>query len=1240
MKRMPRSLNAWFLIRATVLVGQLAMPSAHAGAPEHTFTMQQPSFAPGDVSFGTNDGINPISGNVNVSAVDLSIPGKNGLNVSFVRSYSSKEFPLRSHMSAVPMVDSPVGLGWTLMPAPEIIPSVQGADSQDIQVRLPDGSLIQMYPIAADGQPGDNFFRSVENWILIFDNFQTPTQLTLFSPTGITYEYLAGIMRLEHWFVDNGRAYWQVPVYLPVSMWDVQKNVVCFKYTGINTEKARLVEVTDSYHRSITLTYAANLGPPKMAPTLQSIQGPTDAQGNRRSMTYTIIRVPWGAYNDQFNQLQAVNNGDFALGFRYSESGLAPAACAQTPQGCPWVLTTVAWPTGSTTSYTYHAETVPTQLQAPWQAFTTMVSSLKTVQGPDIAPRVTVYQYNTATGETIVTDPEGNQTVSVAKPYAAVSPSQSATLLGEMGEVHRYQGQAQQNGVVLQTVQTDYDYKIVGLLPTPPGSDRLFSGLLTRRDVKEERAYFGQADPANLVQRSTNLSWDVYGNIVRAETAGLNAPTRATDTAYKICDALFNTDPRANCGGTFPYTPHIVHGLLTSRTVSDGTGAPSHEEFVINNLGQVTEHTALDTDPQGGDRTQRATFSYLGHDGRLEYAQVWDGGTVANITLYTYEDTPAYNKVTVQDSTDVAQNTSQIVTSRPDGLVSDTTDRNGQQTVFTYTAGGLLSQAQFPKPGSPPQRIDYANFWTGAPPVITVSRGPNSTAHIYNSVLEQWQTTTRTGGTQAVTTVTDRDMLGRAIRVSQPTYKTPASAAQADAYVETIFDALGRPTEQRSVDTTTGGNPTQVTTIAYPAPAVTETTDPAKRLTRAVADGLGRLVALTTPDHNTTTYAYNHLDALTSVSQPGIQARTFSYSPAGLLDFEYHPETGVIAYDYDRLGRRTARTQGGMTIATSYDARGRVAQVTYPDRPADVLTYDGSPCTAFCAGRLSHVTDESGETSYLTYDPHGNLLTKQVTVQLLGTQPPLVYDMSYTYDGLDRLTDATCPSGRTVHYDYDDANRTTALLHAPPGEPLQPFLSQITYHAIGAPEDLTFKSGVVQHAGYDAKALPREVRVTDPAGQKPFQLLYKQYDLANNLKQLDVITKAGTDAEQFDYDDVDRLWRATLPEGMLRYSYDNAGNRFELQSTVKAVPPYQLTVRPGTNQLDEFQYDARGNVIADGKHAYTFTSDNKLRSVDGDEATYTYNAAGQRVRKTLKDGTTYLYHFEGNDAVTTWVLEP
>lgn len=172
--------------------------------------------------------------------------------------------------------------------------------------------------------------------------------------------------------------------------------------------------------------------------------------------------------------------------------------------------------------------------------------------------------------------------------------------------------------------------------------------------------------------------------------------------------------------------------------------------------------------------------------------------------------------------------------------------------------------------------------------------------------------------------------------------------------------------------------------------------------TSFVFDAVGRITAVTAPGTGTVGYRYNTGGQRTRLTYPdGTTA----------LDYTYHPD-----------GQLATVTQGSTTRASyGYDSAGRLQSTTRANGTVTTVTYDGADRVA-TLDTTAHSTPVLGFAS--TVDRTGQ------RTQVVETVGPATRTITYTYDGVQRLTAAHEFSGNTHAYAYDRAgNRTGAWVN-------------------------------------------------------------------------------------------------------------------------------------------------------------------------------------------------------------------
>jgi YD repeat-containing protein len=165
---------------------------------------------------------------------------------------------------------------------------------------------------------------------------------------------------------------------------------------------------------------------------------------------------------------------------------------------------------------------------------------------------------------------------------------------------------------------------------------------------------------------------------------------------------------------------------------------------------------------------------------------------------------------------------------------------------------------------------------------------------------------------------------------------------------KTYYDALNRVTSVVEQDGSTATTTYAGNTSTSPPTYCTTVTDEAGKMRKSCADGLGRMTGVWEDPNGLnypTSYTYDALDNLLSVTQSGSRQRTFSYDSLSRLTSANNPESGLICYavysggacqyqgGYDANGNLLTKTDArGTTTSYVYDALNRIDEPGFAAR--------------------------------------------------------------------------------------------------------------------------------------------------------------------------------------------------------------------------------------------------------------------------------------------------------------------
>ena len=256
--------------------------------------------------------------------------------------------------------------------------------------------------------------------------------------------------------------------------------------------------------------------------------------------------------------------------------------------------------------------------------------------------------------------------------------------------------------------------------------------------------------------------------------------------------------------------------------------------------------------------------------------------------------------------------------------------------------------------------------------------------------------------------------------------------------IEYVYDALNRLTHKGYP------NSTGVDYVYDLVGKIRQVTDPAGTYGFAY-ENMGRLIGTTTqymflPGHSySNSYSYDASSNRTGMTAPDGSTSTYAYDTLNRLSTLTNSLTGQFGFSYDALSRRTQLTRpNGINTNYSYDSLSHQLSVLHQ---TGATTLDGAGYTYDSAGnRTSRSNYLNGITENYAYDPLYQLL--QVTQGNVTTD-------SYSYDSVgNRLS-----SQGVSTYEYNSSNQLTSTSAA-----------TYTYDANGNTLSKSDSSGTTQYS--------------------------------------------------------------------------------------------------------------------------------------------------------------------------------
>ena len=371
---------------------------------------------------------------------------------------------------------------------------------------------------------------------------------------------------------------------------------------------------------------------------------------------------------------------------------------------------------------------------------------------------------------------------------------------------------------------------------------------------------------------------------------------------------------------------------------------------------------------------------------------------------------------------------------------------------------------------------------------------------------------------------------------------------------------------------------------------------------------------------------YDLRDQPTQVTDPRHLPTNYTPDGLGNVSLQTSPDTGPTQRTfYDNGLLKTSKDARNLTTSYGYDALDRLTTVSYASGPGITYTYDDDGQGHTAIGRLVKVADESGKTAW-TFDAFTRVVQRAQTTGPANQKLDVSYTYGSTGSANGKLQTVTYPSGAVATYGYDAAGRVSDItVTSADGSTTTKVLGGIAY--TGASQPLSWAWGVgnaVYQRGYDGFGRLASYPLGSTAAGGVVRTI--NYDPAGRIVGYAHTTPTGWD-ETFGYDGLDRLINSQMTASgeTYGYDYDDTGNRksekiagaWYTLTVEPASNRYSNVQLPGGTNAAQ-HYDAAGHLQSDPNGTYTASARGRLSAearANGNFS-YLYNGLEQRVYKS------------------------
>jgi YD repeat-containing protein len=912
--------------------------------------------------------VDPFSGSLRLSSVDILIPGNGGMDIQLHRSYNSFTWynadettkPVNKFVALNPSVgENMLGNGWVMhFGKVTVPPGVSTCATKGMLFESDDGFKRELHP-----ESNTNFqvFYTTDRW-----KAECSTDgkiLTLRSPDGREYT-----MSLRHFELSVQLTCSEAPefcrmVFLTTQIKDKNSNFIDVLYKVIGNHAQSYVSLDRVQGRKGSVADGRELVFKKDG--ARGVWTVTATMPN--SVTRQISYFASGISNESnglFSRLSQVQLPE-GLNWRYDyqESALSASSAGK------FNISRITYPQGGTidVAYKWHYPMVNANLKQSYVASLTKNNTQSMI--------VLTYDYTaTSSYDETVVNYVGAKHVYRYWGYKAAyynNVSGRAGKIGALLEKQTYTAASSSNPAYKEA----YSWGVQAISNTQaflPGSNFVLENSVYAPILNSKTVQMLSGPGASSYNTFLTLytNHDAYGNPQTIQETG-------THTKYRNLSYYTNTSPWII---RQLQTESIQNfGVISGRTF-DGVGnITSETNFgVQSNYQYVFPDQSTTGDPSGMTQSVRGQSigkTMMQYRAGVPQLEILAEGVAINRIVDSYGNT------TSQENPETKQSS---------GYGYDTL---GRFTVATSPVEAVASKTK--------NAVNVA--WL--PTKRSLTRG-NFKEELYQGGLGQSIASVHTdlSSNESISYQYQYDALGR---------KIFASYANSTAGTSYAYDALDRLTKITHPD----GSFKTIEDYGTYTVVTNERGKVWRYHYRVYGDlGLRELVRIEPPDSAATIVIERDLvGQTTSVTQGGI-GRTYEYFPGTkFLKSVYDPERGITNFTVDEIGNVLTETTNGIVLTYGYDRLHRLKSVTYSDStPAVSYQY-------YADGKIKSISNSTALRQY-EYDLTRNLTSESLQVD------GYTFRLANDYNANEQLLSQTYPiNNRVMTYSPDAFGRSRAV---------------------------------------------------------------------------------------------------------------------------------------------------------------------------------------------------------------------